>query len=497
MNAVILARVSTKDQEDTNSIPSQTRRLREYAERCDLEIIDTYQLVESSTKSNRKKFNELITKARKFKQTTAIIADTVDRIQRDFRESVMLDELRREGKIELHFVREGLVISKNSNSSEIMRWDMAVMFAKSYVTQLSDNVKRSFEQKVKNGEWLSKAPYGYRNVDMPDGKKWIEHDGIYAEIISNMYRWYATGSYSMKEIQKKLVEEYKVEMGISLIGKIYSNPFYYGVMIIKEEEYAHKYDPIVSKEMYDKVRTVIAGFNKKSFKYAGLPFAYRGLIRCAVCACSVSPERGKGHHYYHCTEFKGKHKTPYVREEDLTKQFQKAFQALVLTPENYARVSQALRDAHADKVKYKSQHVAHLNTELTKYQKRLDKLYEDHLDGVVDDVFYKRKASEYKALRDSIKNKLNATDKADDAFYLTIDNMLRLAQKAPSLLLRSEMEYARRLINFVLQNLTLKDRKLRWEYKKPFDILAKTAKNDNWQGHVESNHDLGFWRPLY
>jgi len=63
--------------------------------------------------------------------------------------------------------------------------------------------------------------------------------------------------------------------------------------------------------------------------------------------------------------------------------------------------------------------------------------------------------------------------------------MLRLSQKAPSLLLRSEMEYARRLINFVLQNLTLKDRKLRWEYKKPFDILAKTAKNDNWQGLVD------------
>ncbi len=116
---------------------------------------------------------------------------------------------------------------------------------------------------------------------------------------------------------------------------------------------------------------------------------------------------------------------------------------MVLTPENYARVSQALRDAHADKVKYKSQHIAHLNTELTKYQKRLEKLYEDHLDGLVDDEFYKRKVSEYKALRDSIKNKLNATDKADDAFYLTIDNMLRLSQKAPSLLLRSEMEYAR------------------------------------------------------
>jgi site-specific DNA recombinase len=61
-------------------------------------------------------------------------------------------------------MREGLVISKDSNSSEILRWDMGVMFAKSYVTQLSDNVRRSQDQKLLNGEWLSKAPFGYTNI---------------------------------------------------------------------------------------------------------------------------------------------------------------------------------------------------------------------------------------------------------------------------------------------------------------------------------------------
>jgi hypothetical protein len=101
---------------------------------------------------------------------------------------------------------------------------------------------------------------------------------------------------------------------------------------------------------------------------------------------------------------------------------------------------------------------------------------------VIDNDFYERKAEQYKSMRDSIKQKLNAIDSADDQFYLTIDNMLRLSQKAPSLLLRSEMEYSRRLVNFVLQNLTLNQNLLRWEYKKPFDILARTAKNANWQG---------------
>ena len=82
-----------------------------------------------------------------------IIADAVDRVQRSFKESVMLDDLIRQEKIELHFYRENMVIGKNSSSSDIMRWDFSVMGAKSYVLQLSENVRRSIDYKIKNGEY--------------------------------------------------------------------------------------------------------------------------------------------------------------------------------------------------------------------------------------------------------------------------------------------------------------------------------------------------------
>ncbi|MDP3444953.1 MAG: recombinase family protein, partial [Ignavibacteria bacterium] len=147
MKAYLLARVSSKEQEDNNSIPAQTRNLLEYSKKHNLAVIDTYQLVESSTKTNRKQFNELIDKINNSIETVALVTDTVDRLQRSFKESVILDEIRKAGKVELHFVRENLIITQNSNSSEILRWDIAVMFAKSYVTQLSDNVKRSTELK--------------------------------------------------------------------------------------------------------------------------------------------------------------------------------------------------------------------------------------------------------------------------------------------------------------------------------------------------------------
>lgn len=41
---------------------------------------------------------------------------------------MQLDDLRKVGKLEIHFYRESLVINQNSNSSDVLRWDMAVMF---------------------------------------------------------------------------------------------------------------------------------------------------------------------------------------------------------------------------------------------------------------------------------------------------------------------------------------------------------------------------------
>ena len=146
MKAIILARVSTKEQEEEgHSIPSQVRRLKEYAQRKQLAIYKVFQITESSSQDTRRKFEEVINLIKTSKEPVILITDTIDRLQRSFRESVILEEFRKSGKLELHFFRENLTLNQDSNSSELIRWDMGVMVARSYILQLSDNVKRSIE----------------------------------------------------------------------------------------------------------------------------------------------------------------------------------------------------------------------------------------------------------------------------------------------------------------------------------------------------------------
>ena len=56
-------------------------------------MIHEFQLTESSTKDTRKEFNKIVGIISKSKDCIALVVDTVDRLQRSFKESVELLEL--------------------------------------------------------------------------------------------------------------------------------------------------------------------------------------------------------------------------------------------------------------------------------------------------------------------------------------------------------------------------------------------------------------------
>src|SRR3989338_904724 len=140
MNAIILARVSTEEQiTDGHSIPAQLEKARSYALSKGFTIQSEHQFDESSLKDHRTKFEKVIEEIKGSKEKIVLIVETIDRLQRSFKESVLLEEFHKQGKLEIHFLRENLVIHQNSNSSELTRWDIAVLFARNFVLQISDN----------------------------------------------------------------------------------------------------------------------------------------------------------------------------------------------------------------------------------------------------------------------------------------------------------------------------------------------------------------------
>lgn len=481
MKTIIFARVSTAEQKkEGHSIPAQLVRMREYRDSKGLSAGIEYEIDESSTKDERKKFEEVIEYIKKSKEKVALLIETIDRLQRSFKESVVLDELRKKDKVEIHFIRENLVISVNSNSSDLIRWDMGVMFARSYVLQLSDNVKRSIEQNLRDGKFPGKAPYGYQNVKKPEGQSDIVVDDYQSQIVALVYKFYASKAYSFKTLRQKLQDDYSIEWSQGFLDKVLKNPFYHGTMLFKGKLYPHRYPPIITKQLFDKVQAVKAEHNKVSFKYAGLPRLYRGLIRCGHCGLAVTPEEQKGTIYYHCTQYNGKHGASYVPEHEITAQIADVFKRIQVPQEILEQIVDSLKNVHDGKIKFREDQYKALTDERNKYSNRIEKLYIDKLDGRITESEYDQYYQSFRTRLSELDTQLAMLQEAEDTYYLSTKYLLELAQKAHELFEIAEIDERRQLIKLVLSNLKLEGKKLRYEAVKPFDTILNCADGQRW-----------------
>jgi len=484
VKSIILARVSTEDQmNEGQSIPAQLAKAREYAKRKTLLIQSEYQFDESSLKDRRTKFEQVINEIKKSKEKVALIVETVDRLQRSFKESVLLDELRKEGKLEIHFIRENLIIHKDSNSSEIQRWDLAVFLAKSFVLQISDNVKRTNEYKIRRGEWIGKAPLGYINITKEDGSKNIEPDPIRSQFIIKLFEFYATGNYSLGILANKLKEmglksntKAPKPLGTALIYHSIKNPFYYGMMNYKGNLYPHKYTPLISKELFNLVQRILAGYHKKPFAYASKPYAFRGLIKCAdpACGCTITPETHKGHNYYSCTNSKKIHtERVYVRENDLLSPIKEAIAGLQMPDDKIDETVDKLKKINKAKNEFYFDSLADLRKEHDQIEKRVSNSYDLLADGSITKDMFNSKLKEYKEKQSGLEAQMALYTNADESFYLNADMLLHAVKKASQVFEGSEPATKRQILNFLLQNLKLDGKKLSFELKTPFDRVLE------------------------
>ncbi|OGH20921.1 MAG: hypothetical protein A2695_02930, partial [Candidatus Levybacteria bacterium RIFCSPHIGHO2_01_FULL_40_83] len=361
---------------------------------------------------------------------------------------------------------------------EKFQFGISLGLAKYFSDAISDNVKRAQEQMLRSGQWIGKAPYGYKNITLENEKKDIVPDEFESKIVLKMYEWYSSGAFSMRLIREKLKADYNLNFSNSYVDFILKQPFYYGEMLSKGKLYSHKYQTIISKELFDKVQQIKAGYNKKHFKFAGLPYMYRGLIRCADCGCMITPEKAKDKYvYYHCTQYKGKHNAEWLREEDITEQFGKLFKKLQLPEGVVDETIETLRNVHLGKSEFREEQVKKLSEEKEKYAKRIEEMYLDRLDGRITADGYDKMYKAFKLKIDEIDTKLFNLQKAEDDYYLTSEYILRLLQNAYNLFVSSEIEEKRQLLKLILQNSVLDGRLVKYSLLKPFDAILNYTDN--------------------
>lgn len=197
--AFAYARVSSKEQErEGYSIPVQLKRVHEYAERHGFAIVAEYVDVETAKEPGRREFSHMVEAARHDTTIGAIICEKVDRLCRNLRDYLTIDEL----PAKTLFWQQDFP----DNAAGKLSFGMMVLLAKHYIDNLSDEVKKGMAEKVQEGGFPHQAPLGYRNVREGD-RQVIVPDPVKAPMVRRAYELYATRAYSLKTLRKKLRDE--------------------------------------------------------------------------------------------------------------------------------------------------------------------------------------------------------------------------------------------------------------------------------------------------
>lgn len=491
MKAIILARVSTEEQKEAgNSLPAQIERLKNYCKSKSFEIAKVFSFDESAYKTKRDDFDKALEYIKSAKEKIAVCFDKVDRFSRNIfdKRVVSIYDLAMQDKIELHFASDNLIITPNISATEKFHFGINLGLAKYYSDAIGDSVKRVNEKRIRHGEWIGKSPIGYINITEDNGAKDIIPDQARAHFIVEIFEMYATGNYSIRQIRCKVeklglrgTSKKQNPISSGMIYNILKNPFYYGVMQVKSGPlkglYPHKYQPLISKALFDKCQEIMAGYHKKPFKYASKPFMFRGMVKCADCGCTITPETKKGHIYYSCTNYKKIHqKRIYVREEELLKPVYEVLKNIRLPDDKIRMITEDLKSTHEAKNRFHEQSLKGLRLEYDQIEKRINKAFDMAADGCITTDMFNKKLKEYKEKQEEIREEMARYDQADEKFYITANTVLKLSQKALEIFESSEVSEKRQLLNFLLQNLQLKGRKLMFKMKTPFDTVLQSSK---------------------
>ena len=481
MKAVIYARVSSREQEETGySLESQEALLKDYAVQKGFTVAKVYKVSESASgKRIRKEFVDMlqfVTDA----GINVILCEKIDRLTRNLKDAATAsDWILESNDRAIHFVKENFVVSKNTRAHENLVWDMKVAMARFYTNNLSEEVKKGQTAKLAAGQLPYRSPLGYRTVG-ESGKKVHVIDEVTGPLVRKMFEMYATGNYSVVQLTKEmnkmgLCTQTGKKLSKSPIYELLTNPFYYGDIVWTGKIYKGAHEPLISLELFNQVQQKL---NRKlaSPYFRTHAMRYKGKLMCGECGRTVTWERQKGKIYGACKHCKTQLglKGKYVHEEDIDTLIKQHILEVAPTNERVLAVlNKALKEDAKDEINLYEAKKQGIQTAIDRGDKRVDTAYTDRLDGRISPDRYDGIKTEWDGDRKALVSELKKLGEDKSLYYDAGFSIHILAERTQKIYDSEHVldEDRRLLLSYAFSNLAIKHGKLTVEYTPTFDFL--------------------------
>ena len=505
---VLYARKSTEDEgSQVSSIDDQIKVCTEYAKRRKINIVKIIEERKSAKRfGNRPAFDSMLMGFGK--EYDALIAYHPDRLSRNMREAgIIIDMLNPDNKLikDLSFPT---VEFSNDSSGRLM---LAVLFsfATQYSEHLSETTARGMQLNLHRGKSSGTPMWGYDRSNItgyyePDKNfeliksGWNKRlDGDTIESIVEF--WRNNGVDRMTKITHKNKKIRKVYITKSTASRIFSNPFYYGLLcqagqIVDLREKQSDFKPMISEEDFNKVQGSRGNLYAKQLNSTKNKNFYplRQFVNCGVCKkfMTVAPSGGHGgrYLYFRCDNKECTRNVRGVRARFIFDPMYKELDKMQFTDDSYNEYSEKMGkyiDAKLAELRQEQQSLIgtrnHINSELKVESRRYADIASDkstagkHAAKVLNESIEEQesKIKIIKTRLDEIKIMLNDPTR----IKLSRDNFLNLVNSLSDKMRNGNPRVKDALCRILFLNLEIDNKNaLSYHWKEPFLSLVESQK---------------------
>lgn len=472
------------------SIESQTNELTALASRLNLPVDKIFSEARSAKEPGRSVFNAMMKRVYQG-EAKGIICWKLDRLARNPIDGAAVIWALKQSGIEI--MTPNQTYRQGDDNTILMYIEFGM--AQKYIDDLSRNVKRGNKTKLEKGEWLGIAPIGYLNYTNPLTKeKTLIVDKERFPLVRRMWDLLLTRSYSVRQIVDIANNEWGLRtrrtrrMGgrpISLSAgyRIFTNPFYCGLMIRSEGEFMHRYKKVVTHGEFDRIQIILGREGKPRQKTH--EFAFTGMIRCGECGCFITAEdkikinkrsgKIRDYTYYHCTKRKKEAKCsqPYLEAKELEKQIDNYLEKIQISEEFKDWAINYLRSKNDKEIDDRTARYKNLQNTYNQSQKELDNLTQMRYRELISDEEYARERNRLRIEIMKMKENLDDTEHRAESWLALSEKVFDYACHAREWFKQGDLNTKKQLLETIGSNLVLKGKELRLELKKPFFIIEK------------------------
>jgi len=476
----LYARKSTDEAErQVLSIEAQLTEVREFAQKEGIFIVREFVETKSAKKPGRDVFEKMISGIEKG-EAMGILAWHPDRLARNAVDAGKIINLLDTGKLEtLKFPTFWF----EKTPQGLFMLSIAFGQSKYYIDNLSENIKRGLRQKLRNGVYPGFAPIGYTNelrshTIIKDPENW--------QIVTKLFEEYATGKYTLEQIQKLALSlglmsrRSKKNLSLSRIQRMLQNPFYYGLFEFRNEIYEGIHEPIISKQLFEKVQRVLSDRGKSRKEKPNYGFSFLGIFKCGECGRSITAEQhikksGLVFRHYRCTKKNVDCTQKYVNEKDLHLQINQIFQKVAL-PKKWLKPILAKLDEEEKEISQNSRSFAqNVEKEILEIENKLARILDMQLENIISLSEYKEKKEKLLNQKTDLKQKLLDFGRRGNYWLEPMRNFILSAHQANLLIDSLNLEEKRSFLQKIGSNWTLQNKNASWEPQKEWALTLSKS----------------------